>query len=61
MPPLSTNPFDDPVGKDNAFKEEDFISEDDLPNYASEISLEEKQQMALKWGRTYKIRDWIYL
>ena len=61
MPSLSTNPFDDPVGKDNAFKEEDFISEDDLPNYASEISLEEKQQMALKWGRTYKIRDWIYL
>ena len=61
MPPQSTNPFDDPVGKDNAFKEEDFISEDDLPNYASEISLEEKQQMALKWGRTYKIRDWIYL
>ena len=61
MPPQSTNPFDDPIGKDNAFKEEDFISEDDLPNYASEISLEEKQQMALKWGRTYKIRDWIYL
>jgi len=26
MPSLSTNPFDDPVGKDNAFKEEDFIS-----------------------------------
>ena len=43
MPSLSTNPFDDPVGKDNAFKEEDFISEDDLPNYANEITLEEKQ------------------
>lgn len=61
MPPLSTNPFDDPVGEDNLFKESQFISEDDLPNYNNEVTLEEKQEMALKWGRTYKIRDWIYL
>lgn len=51
----------DPVGKDNAFKEDDFISEEDLPNYANELTLQEKQQMALKWGRTYKISEWIYL
>ena len=53
--------FEAAVGADNAFKEEDFISEEDLPDFSIELTLEEKQNLALKWGRTYKIRDWIYL
>lgn len=54
-------PSEAAVGENNAFKESDFISEDELPDYSSEITLEEKQEMALKWGRTYKISEWIYL
>lgn len=61
----NTSPFDHfqaAVGANNFFKEEDYISEDDLlPDYINEITLEEKQSMALKWGRTYKVQDWLYL
>ena len=63
-PPSAATPFDHfqaAVGANNFFKEEDYISEDDLPDYVNEITLEEKQTMALKWGRTYKVRDWLYL
>ena len=54
-------PYLDPVGVDNMFKEEDFISQDDLPNPAKDLTLEEKQYLAMKWGRTYKPNDWIQL
>ena len=60
-PPSNLDPFAAAVGENNAFKESDFISEEELPNYNNEITLEQKQQMALKWGRTYKISQWIYL
>ena len=54
------NPFEDAVGRHNAFLEENYISQDDLPANNIQMSLQEKQQMAIKWGRTYKISDWIY-
>lgn len=51
----------DPLGTNNMFNEKDFLSEDQLPDLSSQLTLEEKQQMALKWGRTYKISQWIQL
>ena len=54
-------PFVDPIGADNMFNEKDFISEDQLPDLSTQLTLEEKQRMALKWGRTYKISEWIQL
>ena len=54
-------PFVDPVGSDNMFNEKDFLSEDQLPDLSDQLTLEEKQQLALKWGRTYKISQWIEL
>ena len=52
---------EDPVGKENAFREEDFISEEDIPNPAASLTKEDKQYLALKWGRTYKPNQWLIL
>ena len=54
-------PFADPIGENNMFNENDFLSEDQLPDLSNQLTLEEKQQMALKWGRTYKVPEWIQL
>ena len=51
----------DPVGKDNAFREEYFLSEQDLPDPAADLTKEDKQYLALKWGRNYKPSQWLLL
>lgn len=52
---------EDPVGKDNAFREEYFLSEQDLPDPAAELTKEDKQYLAMKWGRNYKPSQWLLL
>ena len=56
-----TVPVVDPVGEDNMFNEKDFLPEDQLPDLGAELTLEEKQKLALKWGRTYKPAEWVQL
>lgn len=51
----------DPVGKDNAFREQYFLSEQDLPDPAAELTKEDKQYLAMKWGRNYKPSQWLLL
>lgn len=51
----------DPVGQDNMFNENNFISQEELPDLSSQLSLEDKQYLAMKWGRTYKVSEWIEL
>lgn len=51
----------DPVGEDNYFRQDNFLPEDELPDAGSELTLEDKQYLALKWGRMYKPADWIQL
>lgn len=51
----------DLIGEDNPFREENFISEEELQALDAQLTLEEKRQMAIKWGRTYKISEWIEL
>ena len=51
----------DPIGPDNMFNQKNFISEDELPDLTSDLTLEDKQYLAMKWGRTYKMSDWIEL
>ena len=51
----------DPIGEDNMFNENNFMSEDQLPDLSTQLSLEEKQYLAMKWGRTYKVSEWIEL
>ena len=54
-------PFADPIGADNMFNEKDFLPQSDMPDLSAQLTLEEKQALALKWGRTYKISEWIQL
>lgn len=51
----------DAIGENNAFDEREFISKDELPDYTSQLTLEEKQMLALKWGRTYRVSEWVQL
>ena len=50
-----------PIGPDNMFDESNFISQDDLPDLSHQLTLEDKQYLAMKWGRTYKVAEWIEL
>lgn len=52
---------EDPIGKDNAFREQYFLSEEDLPDPAAELTKEDKQYLAMKWGRNYKPSQWLLL
>ena len=54
-------PFADPIGQDNAFNEKDFLPQEQMPDLSAQLTLEEKQRLALKWGRTYKISEWVEL
>lgn len=51
----------DPIGEDNYFRQDNFLSEQEMPDVATELTLEDKQYLALKWGRMYKPADWIQL
>ena len=50
-----------PIGENNFFKQEDFLSEQDLPDLTNQLSIEEKQYLVMKWGRTYKMSELIQL
>ena len=50
---------EDAIGADNMFNEKDFLPEEDMPDLGADLSLEDKQFLAVKWGRTYKISEWI--
>lgn len=52
------NPY---LGKDNPYNENDMISEEELPDPASELTQEDKIYLAMKWGRLYKPAEWIEL
>ena len=44
-----------------SFIEDNFISEDDLPDPAAELTDEDKIYLAMKWGRLYKPNEWVTL
>lgn len=54
----TVNPY---LGKDNPYNENDMISEEELPDPASELTQEDKIYLAMKWGRLYKPAEWIEL
>ena len=49
------------IGANNPFNEMDFMSQDDLPNPADDLTEEDKTYLAMKWGRMYKPGEWIEL
>lgn len=54
-------PPSDAIGQDNMFNEKDFISQEQMPDLGVDLTLEDKQFLAVKWGRTYKVSEWIEL
>lgn len=51
----------DAIGENNYYREEDYLSEDELPDPTDELTKEDKIMLAMKWGRTYKASQWIEL
>ena len=45
----------------NAFNENNFMSQDDLPDPASELTEDDKLYLAMKWGRLYQPHEWVEL
>ena len=58
--PQSIDPVKGPNGF-NAFDETQFISEEDLPDPAAELTQEDKVYLAMKWGRNYRPSEWLSL
>jgi hypothetical protein len=50
-----------PAPSQGGFIEDNFISEDELPNPAAELTEEDKIYLAMKWGRLYKPNEWVEL
>ena len=38
-----------------------YMSEDELPDPAAELTTEDKIYLAMKWGRLYKPNEWVIL
>ena len=49
------------IGANNPFNENNFMSEDELTDPASELTADDKLFLAMKWGRLYKPNEWIEL
>lgn len=45
----------------NPYNENNFMSEDDLVDPGSELTMEDKIYLAMKWGRLYKPNEWVEL
>jgi len=45
----------------NPFQEQNFISEDEIPDPGKDLNKEDKMYLALKWGRLYKPSQWLTL
>ena len=58
--PQSIDPVKGPTGF-NSFDETQFISEEDLPDPAAELTQEDKVYLAMKWGRNYRPSEWLSL
>lgn len=50
-----------PKASDNPYNENNFMSEDELIDPASELTTEDKMYLAMKWGRLYKPSEWVEL
>lgn len=45
----------------NPYQEDNFMSEDELPDPAADLTKDDKKYLAMKWGRLYKPNEWIQL
>lgn len=58
---INNPPKVDILGKNNMFDESQFLAEEELPDYTSELTLDDKKFLAIKWGRLYRASEWVEL
>lgn len=51
----------DAVGENNLYNEKNFMSEDEIPDLAEDLTEEDKKYLVLKWGRLYQPHEWVQL
>lgn len=49
------------IGPNNMFNEEQYIDQSELDSTIEDLSKEDKLYLALKWGRLYKVSEWVEL
>lgn len=54
----ATNPY---LGPDNPYNEQEMFPEEELPDPSAELTQEDKIYLAMKWGRMYKLAEWVEL
>ena len=55
---LGLNPY---LGPNNPYNENNFMSEDEMPDTAAELTKDDKLYLANKWGRMYQPTEWVAL
>ena len=54
----AANPY---LGPDNPYNEKEMFPEEELPDPSAELTQEDKIYLAMKWGRMYKLAEWVEL
>lgn len=54
----AANPY---LGPDNPYNEQEMFPEEELPDPSTELTQEDKIYLAMKWGRMYKLAEWVEL
>lgn len=54
----AANPY---LGPDNPYNEQEMFPEEELPDPSAELTQEDKIYLAMKWGRMYKLAEWVEL
>lgn len=54
----AANPY---LGPDNPYNEQEMFPEEELPDPGAELTQEDKIYLAMKWGRMYKLTEWVEL
>ena len=54
-------PTSDAVGPNNLYDEKNFMSEEQLPDLAADLTQQDKKYLVMKWGRYYTPQEWVQL
>lgn len=54
----AANPY---LRPDNPYNEKEMFSEEELPDPSAELTQEDKIYLAMKWGRMYRLAEWVEL
>lgn len=50
-----------PIGRDNFYNEKNYMSQDQIPDLAQDLTEEDRKYLVMKWGRLYTPQEWVEL